>query len=152
MGSRGAFAGVVVERIDADGLTVTFRGAKGEPLYGCDSDDPSGGGTNGERWCGHAFGLLAAGRLRDPRLSLGCRGADGRPVGFAWVQPSADAAYVVVSRDGYRAVYPVAGGLPVRVGTEEVDIESSSATFDVTEHARDGRRLRVYELEAAVSG
>jgi hypothetical protein len=152
IGSRGAVADVAVERIDADGLTVTFRDPEGESLYGCDSDDRSGGGTNGERWCAHAFGLLAAGRLRDPRLSLGCRDTDGRPVGFAWVQPSADTAYVVVSRDGYSAVYPVAGGLPVRVGTENVDIESSSATFDVAEHARDGRRLRVYELEAAVSG
>jgi hypothetical protein len=143
---------VAVERVDVHGTTVTYRGPEGRSLYGCDRGRTAAGSVDGRRWCGYAYGLLADSRLRDPRLSLGCRDADGEPIGFAWIQPANAAAYVVVSNAGYSAVYPVTGRLPVRVGTDDVDLEASGATFDVAEHARDGRRLRHYVLEAAVSG
>ncbi len=33
-----------------------------------------------------------------------------------------------------------------------VDIETSSATFSISEHDAEGRRIREYELEAFVAG
>jgi hypothetical protein len=152
IGPADALERVAVERVDVHGTTVTSPGAEGRSLHGCDSGAGSTADADGQRWCGRAFGLLTDGRLRDPRLSLGCRDADGDPVGFAWIQPESEAAYVVVSHADHSAMYPVVGGLPVRVGTDDVDVESSSATFDVSEHARGGRRLRRYELEAVVAG
>lgn len=143
---------VAVERVDVHGTTVTYRGPEGRSLYGCDRGRTAADSVDDGRWCGYAYGLLADGRLRDPRLSLGCRDRDDKPIGFAWIQPANTAAYVVVSNAGYSAVYPVTGGLPVRVGTDDVALEASRATFDVAEHATDGRRLRRYVLEAAVSG
>ena len=153
IGAAGAPEVVAIERVDVHGTTVTYSGPEGRSLYGCDMGAASGADPAEDGpWCGRAFGLLADGRLRDPRLSLGCRDAEGEPIGFAWIEPTADSAYVAVSSSGYSAVYPVARGLPVRVGTDDVDLETSSTTFDVTEHAGDGSRLRGYELEAAVSG
>ena len=153
IGSAGAPETVAIERVDVYGTTVTYPGPERRSLHGCDAGAVSATDPTEDRpWCGRAFGLLVGGRLRDPRLSLGCRNAEGKPVGFAWIEPAAEAAYVAVSSSGYDAVYPVARRLPVRVGTDDIDLETSSATFDVTEHARDGSRLRRYELEAAVSG
>ena len=67
-------------------------------------------------------------------------------------QPRRAAAYVVVAHRGYNEVYPVVGAVPVRIAGDDVDIASSRATFAISQHAADGRRLRDYELEAAVSG
>jgi hypothetical protein len=145
----GASARAVVVRVGVNGASVTFLGRGGREMYGCDS---SARAMDGSTWCGNAFGLLHAGRLRDPRLSLTCRGVDDDPLGFAWVQPTAAAFYVVVARPGYDEVYPVAGRLPVRVATEDVDLVNASAAFSVSEHAQNGRRLRSYVLEARVSG
>jgi hypothetical protein len=62
------------------------------------------------------------------------------------------ARYVVVQASGHAEAYAVVGGTPVRVTTEDVDVGMSRATFIVSEHARDGRRLRAYELAAQVAG
>jgi hypothetical protein len=105
-----------------------------------------------EPWCGRAFGRLVQGRLRDPRLSLACEDGDSDAVGYAWLQPDVEAAFVVVGHTGYSEAYRAAGAVPVRVRTDDVDVDSSTARFDVSEHTRGGRRLRAYELEAAVSG
>jgi hypothetical protein len=141
---------VVVERVDVRGASVTYLGPQRRSAHACES---SGSASRAEAgWCGRAFGMLAVGRLRDPRLSLSCRDDESEPVAFAWIQPGASAAYVVVDQAGYHEVYPVAGSVPVRVSTSDVDLATSRATFTVSEHTGDGRRLRDYELEAAVSG
>ena len=50
-------------------------------------------------------------------------------------------------------VYPVAGGLPVRIWTREgVRYERSSAVFDVTQRGSGGRTLAHERLHAAVAG
>jgi hypothetical protein len=149
VGSADA-SSVVVQRVGVSGASLTFRGSGRRELYGCDASTarPSARAS----WCGRSFGRLHAGRLRDPRLSVSCRDVDGEPLGFAWVEPGHLASYVVVARVGFHEVYPVAGDLPVRITTGEVDLDRSSAVFAVGEHARDGRRLRSYELEARVSG
>jgi hypothetical protein len=77
---------------------------------------------------------------------------DGDPVGFAWIEPGAGAAYIVVRQSGYAEVYAVAGDVPVRVTTADADLMSSRASFSISEHDGDGRRLRMYELEAQVAG
>jgi hypothetical protein len=141
--------GVAVERIDVRGRSVTYVAANDRDAYACDTVENS---MREESWCGRAFGRLVGGRLRDPRLSLGCEDEAGEPVAFAWVQPAAGAVYVAIAHAGYSEAYRVAGGMPVRVSAHDVDVATSSARFDVSEHRRDGERLRAYELEAVVSG
>lgn len=150
LGSSGRSAGLVVERTDVHGASVTYLGPGRRAAYACDR--AGNGSTAVEPWCGRAFGRLEQGRLRDPRLDLICRDEDGEPLAFVWVQPRRAAAYVVVAHRGYNEVYPVVGAVPVRIAGDDVDIASSRATFAISEHAADGRRLRDYELEAAVSG
>jgi hypothetical protein len=87
----------------------------------------------------------------DPRLSVTCTGSDGGPLGFAWVQPSAGATYVVVVDEGYAEAYPVAGTVPVRVTTDDVDAASSSASVELSSHASDGRLLSESIVQAHVS-
>jgi hypothetical protein len=134
-----------VERVDVHGGSVTFLGADGTTVYGCDSS-PAGSSA----WCGHAFAALDGGRLRDPRLSIGCR--DGGPIAYAWIQPTRFTEWVLIRHEGYREAYRVVDELPVRVATEDVDLMSSRARFDVSEHELGGDLNRAYELRAAVSG
>jgi hypothetical protein len=139
----------LVERIGVASETVTVQA--GDGLHGC--DNAPGPREDERRWCGTAFGLLHGGRLRDPRLGLGCRTAEGDLIGLAWVEPHARARYVVVRQPGYAEVYETAGGLAVRIATTSgIDVASSSAAFDVSEHDSGGRLLREYRLEAAVAG
>ena len=50
-------------------------------------------------------------------------------------------------------IYPVAGGVPVRIWTRDgVHYERSSAVFDVTQRGADGRPLAHTRLHAAVAG
>ena len=148
--SRGAPNGPLVERTGVRGVSVTFLDPGRRGVHGCDATDVNR--ALAERWCAHAFGRLSGARLRDPRLTITCRGADDEAVGFAWVEPSEAAAYVVVQQQGYAEVYAAFGTTPVRVTTSHVDVASSRATFAISEHTTDGRRLRSYELEAQVAG
>jgi hypothetical protein len=141
---------IVVERVGVSGASVTFSDSHGRELHGCDATRVRE--ADGTSWCGHAFARLRSGRLLDPRLSITCRGGHGDPLGFVWIQPGPRAAYVVVARSGYREAYPVVAGLPVRVTTDDVDLAAATASLLLSEHARDGRQLRSYELEARVSG
>jgi hypothetical protein len=147
-GSPGDVA-TAVERIGVSGLSVTFRGPDDRAVYGCDATESEA--TAGSPWCGRAFGRLHAGRLRDPRLSITCHAGD-ELLGFAWVDPAEHASYVVVHRHGYGEVYPVAGDLPVRVVSDDVDADRAIAAFSLAEYSRDGRQLRRYVMEAQVSG
>ena len=147
---RAAPNGHVVERIGVSGVSITFfdRGHRG--VHACDATDVRR--SPAERWCARAFGRLSGTRLRDPRLTITCRDTDDDPVGFTWVQPGGSAAYVIVQQPGYAEVYAASGTTPVRVTTTDVDVASSRAAFAISEHARNGRRLRSYDLEAQVAG
>jgi hypothetical protein len=140
--------GVIVERVGVSEETVTLKGPRG--LYGCDNS--LGPRENDRRWCGTSFGQLYGGHLRDPRLDIGCRTTDGTPIGLAWTEPADGSRYVVVHERGYAEVYEAAGELPMRVATNDVQIEGSRATFDISEHDATGALLRRYRLEAAVAG
>lgn len=149
--SSNPLSGSVVERVGVVSSSVTSRTTDGRAIDGC--DDTSGPREENRRWCGGAFGQLFEGRLRDPRLNIGCLTEDDEMVGFVWVQPGERARYVSVEQPGYVEVYEVADDLPVRVSTRNgVEVEGSRATFDLFEHDEDGRLVRRYRLEAAVAG
>jgi len=132
------------------GSSVTFFTPGRRGVHSCDATDLDRSGA--ERWCALAFGRVEGARLRDPRLTITCSDAEGEPVGFAWVEPSGRAAYVVVRQPGYAEVYATSGSVPVRVTSTDVDLTSSRATFSISEHAENGSRIRSYELEAQVAG
>jgi hypothetical protein len=137
--------GSFVARVGSRATTITVLAADGRAARGCDGDGRGG-------WCGRAVGRIEAGRLRDPRLSLTCRDPTGAPMGLVWVQPQSTARYVVVENRGYAEVYPTAGEEPVRVTTSEIDLAASEASVRISEHARDGRRLSAYTVDARVAG
>lgn len=148
--AMGEAPAAVVERVGVNGRSITFLDPGHRTAHACDAI--SAADSEEGRWCGSAFAQLWSGRLRDPRLSLTCRSLDGDPVGFAWIQPGAETRYIVVRGSGYAEVYAAADDVPVRVTTEVVDVGSSRAVFSISEHARSGRRLRSYELDAQVAG
>lgn len=138
-------------RVGVTSENVTFREASSVAVFGC-SNTP-GPREENRRWCSVAYGQLYSGRLRDPRLGISCERTDGTQVGFAWVQPADGVRYLAVKQPEYTEVYEAAGGLPIRIATVSgVDIETSSATFSVSEHDAEGRRIREYELKAFVAG
>ena len=146
---------MVVERVGLRGSSLTFR--TGSTLYGCDkipnpftAEDPDL--PYGGIWCASPNGRFDEGALNDPRLSL-CPNTKNDVTAFVWVEPQADAKWIVVSDAGRREVYEVAAGLPVRVATTDgVQPENSRASFDVEEYSADGHELRAYTLDAAVAG
>jgi hypothetical protein len=142
----------IVRRIGVDGASVTYRTASGREVVACDGTDVSEGHVR--TWCGVALGRTRGERLLDPRLDVAsCSTPSDEPVAFAWVEPEPGTRYVAVDREGYVEVYPVIAGLPVRVAaTSGIDVDTSSASFDVSEHDGAGRRLRSYALRARVAG
>ncbi|MFN2470445.1 MAG: hypothetical protein ABR583_05545 [Gaiellaceae bacterium] len=151
--SFGSFvqqAARAVERIGTEGRSLTL--VAGPLLAACDA--AAGAREGGARWCGGAAGKRRSGVLTDPRLDLAnCVDAEGRAVGFTWIEPLEGAGWVAVERDGYFEVYPVAGGAPVRIATTDgIDAERSSLRFEVIQLAPDGRTLKREEVEAGVAG
>ena len=131
--------------------SVTFRQAPGVAIFGC--SNTAGDREENRRWCGISSGRLNSGRLEDPRLDIICKTTEGTSVGFVWVQPNDDVRYIAVEQPGYTEAYEPAAGLPIRIATVSgVDVEASSATFTISEHDAEGRRIREYELVAFVAG
>jgi len=153
---RGRFGhsrapGSVVVRTGVSAGSVTFREASGLGLAGC--IDSAGSRPDDRRWCGGAYGSLAAGRLNDPRLDIGCVNEDDEPIGSIWVEPERRTRYVVLLQPGYAEVYESGADLPVRVAsTSGVDLSRSRATFELLEHDRAGALVRRYRIEAFVAG
>ena len=138
----------VVLRVGVTGRSLTRSASSGRALLACDATSPNSAAS----WCGHAYSRLPGGRLPDPRLDLTCTDRAGKQIAFAWIVPAHRTRYLVVAQHGYAEAYEVLAGLPVRVTSQEVDVQDSSATFRVTEHDRDGRLLRRYRVETAVAG
>jgi hypothetical protein len=134
---------VGVEQSGASGRSVTFR--VGRLVLGCDQAPASRRG-----WCAGAVGLIAGGRLADPRLDIACRGADGRPVGFGWIEPLREAATISLLGPDGPETYRVAGGLPVRVTTTRVSLDSG--VFEVVQYAPDGHELERRRIVMRVAG
>jgi hypothetical protein len=143
---------LVVERIGVFGESLTFADRRGSTLFACDG----GFDAAGERappWCSGSAGRLVDGQLLDPRLDLGCRDREGRPLAYAWVEPIAGAHWIAVDQGGYMEVYEVLAKLPVRISTaEHIDLARSRATFSLTQYDVTGRALVQGELQAGVAG
>ena len=120
---------------------MTFR--IGARVLGCDQ-------TAGRGWCAGAVGLVRKGNLVDPRLSLSCRDAAGRPVGFGWIEPVRGARWLSVIGALGPELYPVAGRFPVRVTTTEVSFDA--AVFEVAQYAADCRELERRRIVMRVAG
>ena len=137
----------VVERDGLLGASLTISDPGSPWLYGCDF--PPGRSS----LCAAAVGEWRARRLNDPRLDILCTDRAGRPLGAAWVVPLPRARSIAVRERRITEVYPVAGGLPVRIWTREgVRYERSSAVFDVTQRGSGGRTLAHEQRHAAVAG
>jgi hypothetical protein len=143
---------VVIERIGVIGESLTFTDRRGSTLFACDGGFDAGG-ERAPPWCSGSAGRLFEGHLLDPRLDLGCRDQDGRPLAYAWLEPVAGARWVGVDQGGYTEVYEVLDGLPVRIATtRDVDLARSRATFAVTQYDVTGDELVQGQLEAGVAG
>jgi hypothetical protein len=140
----------VVRRTGAAGESLTFTDADREVVLGCDRASLRAPDARG--WCGRSVGRLVAGRLRDPRLDLGCRSHDGAAVGFGWIEPGPATRWIGVRVARSTEVDEVAAGLPVRVPTDDVDRATSSAAFSIVEYTGAGAVARRYRLRAGVAG
>jgi hypothetical protein len=142
----------IVRRVGVAGASVTYRTSSGRDLVACDGTDL--GADHDLTWCSVALGRMRGERLLDPRLDLAsCTTESDVPVAFAWVEPEPGTRYVAVDDGGFVEVYRVVAGLPVRVAiTSGIDLDTSSASFDVSEHDDGGRSLRSYTLHTRVAG
>ena len=142
----------IVRRVGVDGASVTYRTASGRNLVACDGTAVSS--EHDRTWCGVALARVRDERLLDPRLDLAsCTTPSGDSVAFAWVEPGPRTRYVAVRRHGFVEVYQLIAGLPVRLAaTSGIDLDTSSASFDVSEHDATGQLLRSYTLRTRVAG
>jgi hypothetical protein len=143
---------LVVERIGVFGESLTFTDRRRRVLYACDGgEDPAR--EHLRPWCSTSAGRLLEGHLLDPRLDLGCRDREGRPLAYAWIEPVRGARWVGVDQGPYEEVYEALGGLPVRiVARRRIDLGASRASFVVTQYDLDGSALLEGVVEAAVAG
>lgn len=143
---------LVVERIGVFGESLTFADREKKTVYACDGGvDPAG--ERQPPWCSGSAGRLFEGRLLDPRLDIGCRDGNGRPLAYAWIEPVAGAHWIGVDQGGYTEIYEVLGGLPVRIATvREIDLARSRAEFQVSQYGIGGRELIRGRVEPAVAG
>lgn len=134
----------VLERVGVGAASVTVLDETGREARACDAVAPDG------HPCATALGRLRRGRLEDSRLTVTCETTAG-PRAFAWMEPGSATRYVSVDRGGWVEVYPVAGDLPVRITSDDVDL-AGRARFRIAEHDRRGRRIAAYSLEPRVAG
>jgi len=141
-------SGQVVERVGVRGRSVTFVVGQAI-LAGCDRN-PSARASYG-RWCGTSGWNLVRRRVSDPRLDL-CYDGHGRPViAFGWINPVSRAKWIVIGQPGYREVYPVAAGLPVRVSTVSGLGGAGGAVFQTSQYDAAGVLLVRRKVVAAIA-
>jgi hypothetical protein len=141
---------LVVERAGriARSVTVTQRGSRS--IFACDR---TGIPLEGRPWCGFSAGRLRNGQVDDPRLDVLCLDRERRHVGAAFVNPVRGARWIAVDQGSYRELYPVAGGVPVRIaGTRSVDYGRARATFVIAQIGAGGRVLARGRIVAHVAG
>lgn len=137
----------VVARDGLLGASLTIADPRSPWLYGCDFTPAY------RKLCGGAVAAWRSGGLNDPRLDILCADSARRPLAAAWVVPVPRARTIAVRERHATELYPVAGGLPVRIWTRDgVHYQRSRAVFDVTQRAADGRTLAHERLHAAVAG
>jgi hypothetical protein len=139
---------LVVERIGVNGRTITFP-TPGRTITGCDRNPRAH--LVQAPWCGSSGWNLEHGRVSDPRLDI-CFDRRGRAVvAFGWINPLPRARWIVIDEPGYREVYRVAGGLPVRVSTTSGIGRSGGAVFQTAQYDGKGVLLVRRKVVAAVA-
>jgi hypothetical protein len=141
---------IVVERAGVLGASLTLRDGRRHVVLGCDRTDRPAGDDG--PWCDRSVGRVYSGHLRDPRVDVLCRSRAGNRIGFAWVEPAVGTRWIGVRSGGRSELYEVAAGLPIRVTTTDVAVETSSATFDLREYDVHGKEVRRQRLRAGVAG
>jgi len=143
---------LVVERIGVFGESLTFTNPQKSILFACDGGIDAAA-ERAPPWCSGAAGRLVERRLLDPRLDLGCRDRQGKPIAYVWVEPVGGAHWIAVDQGTYTEVYEALAGLPVRVAAaRHIDLARSRATFDVTQYDLTGHELVQGTIEAGVAG
>lgn len=138
-----------VERIGVAGRSVTFLPSRTQ-VAGCDRN-PQARRFSGP-WCGSAGWFYGGGRVADPRLTI-CYRPSGAPlIAFGWINPLPHARWIVVDQPGYREVYPVAAGLPVRVSTVSGLGRLGGAIFHTSQYDRNGVLLAGRKVVASIAG
>jgi hypothetical protein len=143
---------VVVERIGVFSESLSFTNRRRTTLYSCDGgDDPSR--ERAPPWCGRSVGRLLHGRVIDPRLDILCRGQNGHPLAYVWVDPVRQAHWIGVDQGAYSELYEVLAALPVRVATNRgIELSRTRGRLDVTQYDIHGKPLLQGIIEAAVAG
>jgi hypothetical protein len=72
-------------------------------------------------------------------------------IGFGWINPVRRAKWIVVDQPGYREVYPVAAGLPVRVSTLAGLQQTGGALFRTAQYDAAGVLLVRRRVVAAIA-
>ena len=72
-------------------------------------------------------------------------------IAFAWINPVRQAKWIVVDQSGYREVYPVAAGLPVRVSTVSDLRGPRSTVFHTAQYDAAGVLLVRRKVVAAIA-
>jgi hypothetical protein len=149
----GGAPGVAVERVTADGRTLTFATADRRDLIACDGApralEPRGS------WCGEASGRWeVGGRIADGRLGItNCLSADREPVAYVFVNPAPRARWLVVDHDHFREIYDASDPYPVRISTtDRIDEDTSSLKVRVRSYDADGKKVGDEVLQAVVAG
>jgi hypothetical protein len=72
-------------------------------------------------------------------------------IAFGWINPVRHARWIVVDQPGYREVYPVAAGLPVRVSTVSGLDRVGGATFHTAQYDNRGVLLVRRKVVASIA-
>jgi hypothetical protein len=147
-GDRIPMRAAIVERVGINGRSITFTSLDGG-ITGCDRSLRAR--TIFAPWCGGSAWLLHNGKVTDPRVDI-CADQRGRPViAFGWINPVRRAKWIVIDQPGYGEVYPVAGGLPVRVSTVSGLGHTGGAAFRTTQYDGAGVLLVRRKVVAAIA-
>ena len=136
----------IVERIGVNGRDITFLAAPSE-IEGCDRN-PRARAIH-RPWCGSSGWGFRNGRVSDARLDICSDGSGRAVVAFGWINAPPRAKWIVVDQPGFREVYPVAAGLPVRVST--VSEIGSPTTFRITQYDAHGVLLARRVVKASIA-
>jgi hypothetical protein len=145
-GDRAKGAESVVERVGVNGRGITLLASR-EEIAGCDRN-PRARAVYRPR-CSIAGWPFRDGRVSDGRLEI-CVGRDQRAViAFVWINALSHARWIVVDQPGFREVYPVAAGLPVRVST--VSEIGSPTVFHTAQYDARGVLLARRRVTASIA-
>jgi hypothetical protein len=141
---------LVVERVGVGGESLTVKDSRVPSLLTCGTS--FGPPLRHDRWCARGGWRASSQGVGDPRLGF-CTGREGRTVAYAWLNPASGARWLVVDQPGFKEVYRVVLGLPVRVTTIAWPRRADGGvTLSYAQYGADGRELDRRSVVAYVAG